>query len=53
MCDARTLRLNLTQRLISESEVGTTIDKLNNGKSAEEYGLSSDHFKEAKPVILP
>ena len=31
--------------LISEADVGTAIDKLNNGKSVDEYGLSSEHFK--------
>ena len=39
--------------LISEADVGTAIDKLNNGKSADEYGLSSEHFKAAKPIIVP
>ena len=38
---------------LSESDVGSAIDKLNNGKSADEYGLSSEHFKAAKPVIVP
>ena len=38
--------------LISEADVGTAIDKLNNGKSADEYGLSSEHFKAAKPIIV-
>ena len=38
---------------ISEADVGPAIDKLNNGKSADEYGLSSEHFKAAKPIIVP
>ena len=38
---------------ISEADVGPAIDKLNNGKSADEYGLSSEHFKVAKPIIVP
>ena len=39
--------------LISEADVGTAINKLNNGKSADVYGLSSEHFKAAKPIIVP
>ena len=39
--------------LISEADVDTAIDKLNNEKSADEYGLSSEHFKAAEPIIVP
>ena len=38
---------------ISEADFGTAIDKLNNGKSADENGLSSEHFKAAKPILVP
>ena len=38
---------------VSETEVGTAIDKLNNGKAADEYGLSAEDFKIAKPMIDP
>ena len=38
---------------LSESEVDLAIDKLNNGKAAGEYGLSAEHLKAAKPVIVP
>lgn len=38
---------------ITESEVGSAIDQLNNGKAPDEYGLSSEHFKAAKSVIVP
>ena len=38
---------------LTESEVGTVIDQLNNGKAPDEYGFSSEHFKAAKPVIVP
>ena len=38
---------------ISEAEVGTAIDELNSGKSLDEYGLASEHFKAAKPAIVP
>lgn len=38
---------------ITESEVGIAIDQLNNGKAPDEYGLSSEHFKAAKSVIVP
>ena len=38
---------------ISEADVGTAIDKLNNGKSADEYRLSYEHFKVAKSIIVP
>ena len=42
-----------TETCISEAEVGTAIDQLNSGKALDEYGLSSEHFKVAKPVIVP
>ena len=51
-----------TEVCISEAEVGSAIDKLNNGKSLDklnngksldEYGLASEHFKAAKPAIVP
>ena len=42
-----------TELTVLESEVGPAIDKLNNGKATDEYGLSSEHFKAAKPVIVP
>ena len=38
---------------ISEADVGTAIDELDSGKSLDEYGLASEHFKAAKPAILP
>ncbi|MCG8048963.1 MAG: reverse transcriptase family protein [Candidatus Thiodiazotropha endolucinida] len=42
-----------TDLKITESEIGSAIDLLNNGKAPDEYGLSSEHFKAAKPVIVP
>ncbi|XP_053376405.1 uncharacterized protein LOC128547494 [Mercenaria mercenaria] len=38
---------------VTESEVGIAIDQLNNGKALDEYGLSAEHFKASKPVIVP
>ena len=42
-----------TDICVSETEVGVAIDQLNSGKALDEYGLSSEHFKAAKPVIVP
>lgn len=38
---------------ISEAEVGSAVDELNNRKSADEYGLFSELFKAVKPMIVP
>ena len=42
-----------TEVCISEAEVGTAIDKLYSGNTLYEYGLASEHFKAAKPAIVP
>ena len=42
-----------TDICVSEAEVGIAIDQLNNEKALDEYGLSSEHFKAANPVIVP
>ena len=41
------------QIIVSEAEVGIVIDRLNNRKALDKYGLSSEHFKAAKPAIVP
>ena len=36
-----------------EDDVEKAIDQLNTGKSTDEYGLLSQHFKAEKPEIVP
>ena len=42
-----------TEVCIAEAEVGSAIVKLNSRKTLDEYGLASEHFKAAKPAIVP
>ena len=44
---------NKVELHFSEAEVGTAIDNLNCGKALDEYGLVAEHFKAAKPAIVP
>ena len=37
----------------SNKNVEDAIDKLNSGKSPDEYGLSAGHLKAAKHIITP
>ena len=39
--------------ILSEEDVEKAIDKLNTGKSSDEYGLFSEHFKSGKSEIVP
>ncbi|MES9884421.1 MAG: reverse transcriptase family protein, partial [Sedimenticola sp.] len=51
-------QLNIAQddndiKPITESEVIKAVGNLNNGKSADEFGISSEHLKTGKDVLVP
>ncbi len=37
----------------TDSEISAAVGKLNSGKSADEYGLSSEHLKMGKHILIP
>ena len=37
----------------SEPDIEKCINKLHNGKSPDEYGISAEHFKAGKPELVP
>ena len=41
----------LNEIMFTISEVETPVQKLNSGKSPDEYGLSAEHFKFGKDII--
>ena len=45
---------NSSEKLtFSESDIEKVIDKLHNGKSPDEYGISAEHFKAGKSELVP
>ena len=54
-CDKAYCELSDSSDILSFSEpdIEKVIDKLHNGKSPNEYGISAEHFKAGKPELVP